>query len=344
MTAPTVPGSWRLEIQARDSDGYPLPATDAPPITSLPVHVAAPTEATISVSLDPALGTLEAGREITAGYSPLPVAASGAVAAVPALQPATGRLDAVIRNIGRTTIPAVALDGTPTLVEAWSLPLAPGDGAIRLAGVPLVNNLPPGGQVTVQLPGPTADAVVVLRLAGNAEAVGRSIPVALLVRTSATGAPTISALAIPDLRDSGLARAASETAKVPAARPVGLPVPAVSILQSDAVGELSIGLVADPAPRALDQPPDPTLPPPWILVRTLSTVPTAPVDSTTTLTAWPGDPTAGGPQVLEIPGMPAGVRLVVVALVGAGASEVDAATVRLAWVKVADPRSDPTPR
>ena len=69
VTAPTLPGSWRLEIQARDSDGYPLPATDAPPITSVPVHVAAPTEATISVSLDPALGTVEAGRKITAGYS-----------------------------------------------------------------------------------------------------------------------------------------------------------------------------------------------------------------------------------------------------------------------------------
>ena len=207
-----------------------------------------------------------------------------------------------------------------------------------------MKDLPPGGQVTVRLPRPTSDTVVVIRLAGNADAVGRSIPVALLVSTSATGSATIAPLAIPDLRDSGLARAAAAAARPPAARSVGQPAPAVSVLQSDAVGELAIGLAPDPEPRALDQPPDPTLRPPWILVRTLSTLPAAPVDSTTTFAPWPGDPAAGGLQVLGIPGMPAGVRLVVVALVAAGKSEADAATVRLAWVNIADLASDATPR
>ncbi len=112
VATPTVAGSWRLEIEARDSDGRPLPVTDAPPIRPLALRVAAPTEASISVGLDVPPQVAEAGG-----------ARAAAFAVTPASQTEAGGLVATIRNVGRTTIPAVAPDGTPTLLEAWSLPL-----------------------------------------------------------------------------------------------------------------------------------------------------------------------------------------------------------------------------
>ena len=79
-------------------------------------------------------------------------------------------------------------------------------------------------------------------------------------------------------------------------------------------------------------------------MRTLSTLPGGPVDPTTTFVPWPGDPTAGALQTLTVRGMRVGVRLVVVALVPAGAADADPATLRLAWVPVANLRAGPTPR
>jgi hypothetical protein len=120
-------------------------------------------------------------------------------------------------------------------------------------------------------------------------------------------------------------------------------VTGASIMRADTRGDVSIGLLRDPVPRALDLAGQPALPP-WILVRTISTLPGDSVDPTVTFVPWPGDPTAGALQALTVPGMPAGIRMVVVALVPAGHTVADPATLRLAWVSVEGPRVNPTPR
>jgi len=335
VAAPAVPGSWRLEIEARDSDGRQLPVTDSRPIRSIAVRVAAPTEATISVGLDLAPPAIAADRAPTTTF-----------AAAPAPEPQAGALVASIRNVGRTAIPATAPDGTPTIVEAWSLPLSAGGDAIRLGGVPLGADLPPGGLATVQVPRPAAAAVVVIRLAGDPAAIGRSVPAAALYSVPADGRAVLTQLSVPDLRDEALASPVPTTASAPAAGTPALPAPGVaapSIMPADAACDVSIGLLLDPAPPTLDKLGQPALPP-WILVRTLSTLPGAAADSTMAFVPWPGDPTPGALQELTVPGVPAGVRFVVVALVPAGGTDADPATLRLAWVPVAAPRIDPMPR
>jgi hypothetical protein len=207
-------------------------------------------------------------------------------------------------------------------------------------------DLPPGGLATVQVPRPAAAAVVVIRLAGDPAAIGRSVPAAALYSVPADGRAVLTQLSVPDLRDEALASPVPTTASAPAAGTPALPAPGVaapSIMPADAACDVSIGLLLDPAPPTLDKLGQPALPP-WILVRTLSTLPGAAADSTMAFVPWPGDPTPGALQELTVPGVPAGVRFVVVALVPAGGTDADPATLRLAWVPVAAPRIDPMPR
>jgi hypothetical protein len=336
VATPKVPGSWRLEIVARDSDGRPLPVSDAPPIRPLALRVAAPTEAAISVGLDVTPPVAAAGG-----------ASMAAFAAAPVLQSQAGGLVATIRNVGRTTIPAIAQDGTPTLLEAWSLPLAADGDAVRLAGTPLAADLPPGGQVALPLLRPAGAAVVVLRLSGNPAAIGRCVPAIVLFSSSASGDPMLTQIHVPDLRDASLVSPAPARAAAPVA---GQPVPpspgaaSVSVMQADAAGEVAIGLVPAPASPAPDLPAEPPSAPPSILVRTLSTLTATAVDPTAAFLPWPGDRATDGPRTLSVAGVPAGIRLVVVALVPDGGSVADPATLRLAWVPVADPGAYPTPR
>ena len=343
VAAPAVPGSWQLEIEARDSDGSQLPVTDSRPIRSIAVRVAAQTEATISIGLDVAPPTFAADRAPAIAADRV---STTTFAAAPAPEPQAGALVASIRNVGRATIPATAPDGTPTLVEAWSLPISAGGDVVRLASAPLEADLPPGGLATIQVPLPAGPAVVVIRLAGDSAAIGRSVPTAVLYSLPATGRAILAQLSVPDLRDDGLVPSAPIAASAPVAGTPVPPSPGVagpSIRPPDAAGAVPIGLLADPAPRALDLAAQPVLPP-WILVRTISTLPSAPVDPTTAFVPWPGDPTPASLQTLTVPGVPAGVRLVVVALVPAGGTDADPATLRLAWVPVAGPRVGPTPR
>jgi beta-N-acetylglucosaminidase len=348
VATPTVPGSWRLEIEARDSDGLPLPATDAPPIRPLALRVAAPTEATISVGLGVTPQVPEAGGACTAGF---------AVTPVPPLQ--AGELVATIRNVGRTTIPAIAQDGTPTLLEAWSLPLAADGDAVRLAGAPLLADLQPGAQVALHLPRPAGAAVVVLRLSGDPAAIGRSVPATVLFGPFATGGAMLTQLHVPDLRDASFVSPAPTTASAPTRAPApvvmgppvaGPPVPpspgaaSVSVMQADAPGEVAIGLVQAPTSTAPYIPAEPPAAPPWVLVRTLPTLFATTVDPTVAFHPWPGDRATDAPSTLRVAGVPAGVRLVIAALVPEGGSVADPATLRLAWVPVADPGTDPTPR
>jgi beta-N-acetylglucosaminidase len=336
VATPKVPGSWRLEIEARDSDGWPLPVTDAPQIRPLALRVAAPTEATISVGLDVTPQFAEAGGASTAAFAVTPVPQSQA-----------GGLAVTIRNVGRTTIPAVALDGTPTLLEAWSLPLAADGDTVRLAGAPLLADLPPGGQVALHLPGPVGAAVVVLRLSGDPAAIGRSVPAIVLFGSSAVDGATLTQLHVPDLRDGNLVSPAPTTASAPVAGPPGPPSPGaatVSVMQADAAGEVALGLVPVLASTARHLPGEPPAPAPSILVRTVSTLPANAVGPTAAFHPWSGDRATDAPRTLSVAGVPAGIRLVVVALVPEGGSVADPATLRLAWVPVADPGTGATPR
>jgi hypothetical protein len=335
VATPTVPGSWRLEVEARDSDGLPLPATDAPPIQPMALRVAAPTEASISVDLDPPPPVAEAGGPTTVAF---------AVTAAPQSQ--AGGLVATIRNVGRTTIPAASQDGTPTLLEAWSLPLAADGDAVRLTGAPLAADLPPGGQVGLRLPRPAGAAVVVLRLSGDPAAIGRSVPATVLFTASMDGGATLTQLQVPDLRDGGLASPASPTVSTPVAgQPVSSsPVAAgVSVMQTDTVGEVAIGLLRTPASSAPDRP-DERDAPPGILVRTLATLAANAVEPTAAFLPWPSRPAGAAHATIRVVGVPAGIRLVVAALVPDGGSVADPATLRLAWVPVAGPATDATPR
>ena len=340
VTTPTVPGSWRLEIEARDSDGRPLPVTDVPPIRLLALRVAAPTETTISVGLDLTPAVAEAGKASTAEFGVTQV-----------FQSQAGGLVATIRNVGRTVIPAIAQDGTPTLLEAWSLPLAADGDAVRLAGAPLLADLQQGAQVALHLPRPAGAAVVVLRLSGDPAAIGRCVPAIVLFGSSANGDAMLTPLHVPDLREAS--PAAPTTASVPttASAPVpGQPVPpspgaaGVSVMQADGPGEVAIGLVPAPASTAPSLPAEPPAAPPWVLVRTLSTLATNAAWPTAAFLPWPGDRASDSPTTLRVAGVPAGIRLVIAAPVPDGGSAADPATLRLACVPVGDPDTGPTPR
>jgi len=342
VAAPALPGSWRLEIEARDSDGLPLPVSDARPIRPLAVRAVAATEAAISVSLDPTPVVSAVGRATTVAFAtPAPFAA-------PAVsQPEPGGLQGTIRNVGQTIIPATAADGTPTLVEAWSLPLAADGVAARLTAVPLAADLPPAGETTFRFPAPIGTAVVVLRLSGDPATIGRSVPAISLFDASGLGGATVTPLVVPDLRDEMLAAAAPSPAPTRAASgpdPLA-PVPGtVSIEQADAAGDIAIGLAAWTArtlPDAFDEAPSA---PPWILVRTLSTPPTDAADPTSAFVPWPGNGTGDAGGMLNVAGVPAGIRLVVVGLVREGSLVADPGTLRLAWVRVASLQVDATPR
>lgn len=336
VATPTVPGSWRLEVEARDSDGLPLPATDTPPIQPLALRVAAPTEAAISVDLDPTPQVVEAGGATTVAFAVTPVAHSQA-----------GGLVATIRNVGRTTIPAAAQDGTPTLLEAWSLPLASDGDAVRLTGAPLAADLPPGGQVALHLPRPAGAAVVVLRLSGDPAAIGRSLPAIVLFNSSAVGGAMLTQLHVSDLREVGLALSGPTTASAPVASPPVPPSPggaSVSVTQADAAGEVAIGLVPESVSAAPDLLAEPPAAPPSVLVRTLSTLPGNAAGPTAAFLPWPKSRAGDAHGMLSVVGVPTGIRLVVVALVPDGGSVADPATLRLAWVPVADPGTDATPR
>ncbi len=167
---PAEPGIWRLEIEARDSDGRPLPKGDRAPIPSVTVRVAADREAAIS---------LDVGRD--------------------------GRIEATLRNVGHRAIDAVA-GSAATVVEAWALPLDPATRAFRLTAAPLVAALEPRGSAVVRFAAPAMPAVVVVRLSGEPAAIGRSRPAAALVQRNGGGRPELASMSISSERDDVLLR------------------------------------------------------------------------------------------------------------------------------------------
>ena len=153
VPAPTLPGLWRLEVEARDADGRPLPKSDDPSIGPVVVRVAAPRGAGLAISED--------------GHC---------------------RLAATVVNSGRSTIPALGTTGQ-TAVEAWAIPLDAATPAALLVREPLPHDLPPRARLTVDVPAPVSSAVVVVRLAGDPAAVGQQRPGRRLCRHVRSGWP-----------------------------------------------------------------------------------------------------------------------------------------------------------
>jgi hypothetical protein len=168
VRVPALPGLWRLDIEARDSDGASLPKTDARPIRSLVVRVTAEREAALALRLA-----------------------------------ANGSLEATVRNAGRVPIEA-ALGGLATTLEAWALPLDPALAAHRVGAVDLGTALEPGGERTLSFAPPAIPAVVVARLAGDPVVLGRTLPAAALLAGGKDGQPVLTPLAPASPRDDAL--------------------------------------------------------------------------------------------------------------------------------------------
>jgi hypothetical protein len=165
---PSRPGVWRLDVEARDSDGRALPKTDRPAVRSLTVRVTAAQEVSIAVAAGP-----------------------------------EGRLQATIRNVG--TRPLVAWRrGSATTVEAWALPLDPAKPAYRLAERQLETALRPASSRVVRFAAPRDPAVVVVRLAGDPGAVGRNRQIAALVERGNGRRISVAVLAVASPRDDAL--------------------------------------------------------------------------------------------------------------------------------------------
>ncbi len=168
LRAPSQPGVWRVDIEARDSDGRALPATDQPRIRSLTVRVAAAREAAVGLSV---------ARD--------------------------GGLVATIRNLGRRSIAAGRAD-TQTMLEAWAFPLDPNRAAYRLLAQPVRTSIAADHSRSVRLPAPSTPSVVVLRLTGDPGAVGRTRPAAVLVGRGRAGRLVLTALRVASARDDRL--------------------------------------------------------------------------------------------------------------------------------------------
>lgn len=180
LQAPSQPGLWRLEVEARDSDGKPLPKSDRPAIRPLTVRVAAVREASIGLAVDP-----------------------------------DGMLAATVTNLGREPIEAAGA-GIPTVVEAWALPLDPSLDAQRLAEVPLAASVAAGGATVVRFGAPATPSVVAVRLAGDGGAIGRVLPATALVTVDAGSPPVLVPLDVASPRDDALLGRTPPTGRIAA--------------------------------------------------------------------------------------------------------------------------------
>ncbi len=287
LRAPSLPGVWRLEIEARDSDGRPLPETDRPAIRPLVVRVA---------------GAIETDVSLAAADD--------------------GSLAATVRNVGRSSIEESGATA-PSLVEAWALPLDPALPARQLAVVALESPLAVGASQVLRVPAPEVPAVVVVRLTGDPDALGRERAVAALVTPAPDGPPTIATLPVAGPRDELLLGLPSTGGRIDL-RPV------------DAAGSLQVAVSGgDPVPA---------IPPeiagmedapgrPWLLLRSLAAEPFDAAAPSQSLLEVPAQPPS--PALVGVSGIVPGIRLAMAALVPADGGPADPATIRLAWIPIA---------
>lgn len=286
LRAPALPGVWRLEVEARDSDGRPLPATDNPRIPSLTVRVASAREARVGLSVN---------RD--------------------------GSLAATVRNVGR--LPIAAVDAaTPTILEAWALPLDPKRDAYRLAAAPLRAPLATGRAWVVRLAVPATPSVVTVRLAGSIAAVGSSPPTVTLVTPGVDGRPALADLPVASPRDDALLKRIPSPGRIelsPAAEP--------GTVAASVTGGPSAP-VLDPAVAGIEATPGR----PWLLVRSIAADVSRPASPSQALIELPREPPT--PASVEVTGLPAGVRLVLAAIVPPDGTPADPRTLRMAWIPV----------
>jgi len=327
LAAPALPGLWRLDVEARDSDGRPLPETDRPPIPSLEVRVLAPGEIGVALSVGDD-GDLAATVTI-AGLGPDGDGADDADAPDPADpaddakvtpdDPADPADDAKVTPDAAAATQSV---GTGATLEVWALPLDPAQSSYRQALVPLPDALGPGATWTVPVGAPAVPAVVVARIAGGLDASTRAVPTVALAGRDADGRLTLTPLTVASPRDDLL------LGREPAADRIALaPVEAPGLVRIAVTGgTLAPEIGADLA--AVEEPPGR----PSLLVRSLA-VETAreatPLSSVLQFPeAWPGA------ARVVVTGLPAGVRLVVAGIVPPDGGPVDPATLSLAWIEV----------
>jgi hypothetical protein len=307
--APAKAGLWRLDIEARDSDGKPLPATDRPTIRSIVVRVAASAETAL---------TLRAGRG--------------------------GLLEAVVEPIGRVPLPAAGSARQATTIEAWALPLDSSAPARRLTRVPLGRDLAPGESRTVRFRAPRLPAVVVVRVVGDPIAVGRAVPAVALVSSGPGGRPAVTPLAVDSpLDDAILGRdAAPPDPLAPgAADSPGTVAVAVAIAGTRPADE-GDDTVAEGAVAA--EPEDRPTGPVRVLVRTIGVAVGARTSPTASQVALPDVTPVDGSTSVLAEGIPAGIHLVLAGLVPAGGVDARADSLRVAWIVVAGEASDPSSR
>ena len=251
LKPPTLPGLWRLDVEARDSDGRPLPKTDRPAIRGLDLRVVAPGE--IGVTL--AVGD-DGGLAATVS-----VAGAG-----PVRTPATSRDGSEAEDVAVVGAP----DGAPlppsagarATLEVWNLPLDPALSPYLQASVPLPETLGPAGTWTVPVGTPAIPAVVVGRVVIPG-AVASALPTVALADRGDDGRLVLGPLAVASPRDELLLG----RSPAPATRTAVTPRPGVDpgwVEVAVSAGDAAPTL--DTAVAAVEEAPGPHS----VLVRTLS--------------------------------------------------------------------------
>jgi hypothetical protein len=291
--APALPGTWRLDVEARDSDGRPLPATDRPAIRPLVVRVAAAEE----VDLD--LGTAK-----------------------------DGRLAVTVTNTGSRLVPG-ARDGTATTIEAWALPLDPALPAYRLGARPLGATLRAGASRVVRFAAPRDPSVVVVRVAGDPTAIGRSAPRAALVERVRARRVQLTLLPIGSPRDDALLGRAPAPAPL-ALAPHEVPGTIRAMIETAGAPDAALEAAAAEAPSG----------PPSLAVRSIAAEAGRAAVPSAGLVALPDARERAA--TLDVAGLPAGVRLVVAGIVPGDGGPLDPRTLTLAWLPVVAAAEPPT--
>jgi hypothetical protein len=310
LKPPSLPGLWRLDVEARDSDGRPLPKTDRPAIRGLDLRVVAPAEVGVALSVGDGGGL--AATVTVAGVEPAAPAERG------------GAEDMAVAG-ATDGAPRPAFAGAQATLEVWTLPLDPALSPYLQASVPLPEMLGPAATWTVPVGTPAIPAVVVGRVVVPG-AVAAALPTVALAGRGEDGHLVLRPLAVASPRDELLLgrppAPATRTAPV-------TPRPGVD------PGSVEVAVSAgDPAPMpdaavaAVEDVPGPHS----VLVRTLSVDASTQATPTGTLVTLPADAT--GATRLALGGIPAGVRLVMAGLVPRDGGPIDPATISLAWIAV----------
>jgi hypothetical protein len=314
LQPPILPGLWRLDVEARDSDGRPLPKTDRPVIRGLDLRVAAPGEVAVALSVGD-----DAGLAATVS-----VAGVGPVGA-PAASGERDRADDVAGAGAADGAAPSPSTGARATLEVWTLPLDPALSPYLQASVPLPDMIAPGMSWTVPVGTPAIPAVVVGRVVVPG-AVVAALPTVALADRGDDGRLVLRPLAVASPRDELLlarppAASALTTALTP--RP-GVEPGSVEVAVS--AGDPAPAL--DAAVAGVEETPGPHS----VLVRTLSVDAGSLATPTGSLVTLPVDAT--GATRIVLGGIPAGVRLVMTGLVPRDGGPIDPATISLAWIAV----------